>query len=107
MELKQKKIPNKLNEQYILPIFFLLVNITVILWFYIVYEYSQSNRVFENYYSFDQSSIENYKRELELQILLLTLVLLISSLWLKYRRRWFLVAITLAHAGFMYYFFYM
>ena len=107
MESRQRKLPNKVNEQYILPILFLLVNITVVTWFYVVNEYSQANEVFETKYGFDQSAITSYKSELEFQIILCSVVLLITPLWLKYRKRWLLVAITLMHVAALYDFFYL
>ena len=106
MELRQRKLPNKINEQYILPILFLLVNVTVVIWFYVVHEYSQSNEIFESKYRFDQSAIKNYTGDLKFDFLLFSIVLLITPLWLKYRKRWLLVAITLMHIGALYSFFY-
>ncbi|MEM0939222.1 MAG: hypothetical protein AAF600_04785 [Bacteroidota bacterium] len=106
MESKQRKLPNKIDEQYILLILFLLVNMTAVIWFYVVHEYNQSNEVFETQYRFDESSIESYTSELKFQIILLSIILLITPLYLKYRKRWLLIAITLMHIGGVYCFFY-
>ncbi|MEM9364058.1 MAG: hypothetical protein AAGA43_15560 [Bacteroidota bacterium] len=106
MEVRQGKAPNKINEQYILPVLFLLVNITVIIWFYILHEYSQSDATFKTKYHFDTLAIENYASELKQQLLMFSLVLLITPLYLKFKKRWLLVAITLLHLGALYYFFY-
>ncbi len=106
MEVQQRKLPDKMNEQYILPILFLLVNITAVVWFYVLHEYSQSNEVFEVKYRYDQSAIENYTSDLKSQLIVLSAVLFITPLYLKYRKRWLLIAITLMHVGTLYYFFY-
>lgn len=107
MELRQRKLPNKINEQYILPILFLLVNVTVVIWFYVIHEYSQSNEVFETTYRYDKLTIANYRSDLKFQLGLFSSILLITPLYLKYKKRWLLVAITLMHVGALYYFFYL
>ena len=107
MESLQRKLPSKLDEQYILPILFLLINITVIIWIYVIHEYNQSNQIFETYYRFDQLAIASYIGELKNQIILLSIVLVVTPLYLKYRKRWLLIAITLSHLGALYMFFYL
>ncbi|MEM7107935.1 MAG: hypothetical protein AAF519_06895 [Bacteroidota bacterium] len=107
MELKHRKLPNKINEQYLLPVLFLLVNVTVVLWFYLVHEYSRSSEVFNTQYGIDQFEIARYRSELKFQIVLYSVVILISPLWLKYRKRWLLLAITLMHVTILYDFFYL
>ena len=105
METTQRKLPNTINEHFILPILFLLVNITVVVWFYVVHEYSQSNETFETHYRFEQSVIESYTGELKFQIILLSVILLLTPFCLKYRKRWLLLVITLMHSAALYYFF--
>ena len=105
MERTQRKLINTINEHFILPILFLLVNITVVVWFYAVHEYSQSNEIFETHYRFEQSAMESYKGELKFQIILLSIILLVTPFCLKYRRRWLLLVITLMHSAVLYYFF--
>ena len=107
MELRQRKLPDKINEQYILPILFLLVNVTVVIWFYVIHEYSQSNEVFETAYRYNKLTIANYRSDLKFQFGVFSGILLITPLYLKYKKRWLLVAITLMHAGALYYFFYL
>ncbi|MEM9338702.1 MAG: hypothetical protein AAGA66_08250 [Bacteroidota bacterium] len=106
MEARKVKLPNKIDEHYILPVLFLLVNVTLVIWSYIVHEYSQSNETFELHYRFDQQSIDNYKTDLRAQVMLISMILLITPLYLKYKRRWLLVSITFMHLGGLYYFFY-
>ncbi|MEM6806549.1 MAG: hypothetical protein AAF696_34435 [Bacteroidota bacterium] len=105
MEASQRKLPNKLDEQYILPVLFVLVNMSLVIWFYILHEYSQSNEVFEMKYRFDQASIATYTSELSFQLILFSIVLLITPLYVKFRKRWLLVAITLMHLAVLYLFF--
>lgn len=107
MVLRERTLPNKINELYILPILFFLVNVTLVLWFYLLHEYSQSNAVFETKYHFDQLAMANYSHELKLQIILYGAVLLITPLYLKFKKRWLLVALTLMHVGVLYDFFYL
>ena len=105
MEILERKLPNKFDEQYILPILFLLLNITVVIWFYLVHEYNQPNQVFRAEYRYDLAEINLYKSTLRVQLIIYSVVLAISPLYLKYRNRWLLTAITLAHLGALYYFF--
>lgn len=107
MESSRRIRPNKLNELYILPIFFIAANITVVLWFYLVYEYSQSNETFAALYRFDQASIDLYLGGVKNHIILLTLILLVTPVIFKYKKRWLLIAITFLHLGELYYFFFM
>ena len=107
MELRQRKLPDKINEQYILPILFLLVNVTVVIWFYVIHEYSQSNEVFETAYRYNKLTIANYRSDLKFQFGVFSGILLITPLYLKYKKRWLLVTIALMHAGALYYFFYL
>ncbi|MEM9869249.1 MAG: hypothetical protein AAF765_16250 [Bacteroidota bacterium] len=107
MEPRPNKVPDKVNEQYILPILFLLVNITIVLWFYVIHEYSQSHEAFKIYYRFDDAAIASYTRELKFQIILFSAVLLVTPLYLKYKKRWLLVSLTLIHSVVLYYFFYL
>ncbi|MEM8887595.1 MAG: hypothetical protein AAGD28_06380 [Bacteroidota bacterium] len=105
MEARERKLPDKINEQYILPLLFVLVNITIVIWFYLIHEYSQSDEVFKVQYGFDESKIINYTAELRLQIILFSIVLLVTPLYLKFKKRWLLVLISLLHVGALYYFF--
>ncbi|MEM9858247.1 MAG: hypothetical protein AAF843_12860 [Bacteroidota bacterium] len=107
MELQHRKLPNRLDEQYILPIFFLVANITAIIWFYIIHEYCQSDEVFKIQYRLDQFSMAHYKDGLKLQLLIFSVALLITPLYLKFRKRWLLIVITMIHSGVLYYFFSM
>ncbi|MEM7106748.1 MAG: hypothetical protein AAF519_00885 [Bacteroidota bacterium] len=107
MESRTRKLPDKINEQYILPVLFLLVNITVVIWFYLVHEYSLSNEGFKTKYRFDELLIAGYKDELKLQLILFSAVLVVTPLYLTYKKRWFLIALTLMHLGVLYDFFYL
>ncbi|MEM8893106.1 MAG: hypothetical protein AAGC88_00930 [Bacteroidota bacterium] len=105
MQAKQRALPNRVDEQYILPVLFLMVNITSVIWFYLINEYAKPIDIFEKQYGFDQAVAVFYLSELELQILFFSVVLLITPIYLKYRKRWFLIVITLMQLGALYGFF--
>lgn len=107
MEQKQKKSPDKINEQYILPLLFLLANITVVVWFYLIHELGRSNWAFETYYNFDRLAIEKYTDELKFELVLFSAVLLFTTSYSKYKKRWLLLTITLLHLGALFCFFYL
>ena len=107
MDSKQRNIPDKINEQYILPVLFILVNITVVIWFYVIYEYNKSDKIFRELYKLNEFEIERYTGELKLQMILFSVVLLATPLYLKYRKRWLLAIITMMHMITLYYFFYV
>ena len=105
MESSQRVLPNKVDEQYILPVLFLLVNVTLVIWFYLINEYAKPIDIFEIEYGFDQTAVASYLTEIELQILFFSVILLITPIYLKYRKRWFLIVITLMQLGVLYDFF--
>ncbi len=107
MELAQRKLPNKVNELYILPVLLLLVNVTLVLWFYLIREYFQPHQMFVTEYNFNEVEIAAYLTELRLNIILTSTVLLITPLYLKFRKRWVLVSITVAHLVALYLYFYV
>ena len=107
MEPTQRKIPNKVDEQYILPILFLAVNVTIVIWFYLIHEYTQPNEVFQTQYGFDGTTREQYVANLGFQLDLFTAVLMVTPIYIKFRKRWLLIAVTLLHLGLLYYFFYV
>ena len=107
MELTQRKLPNKVNELYLLPVLFLLVNVTIIIWFYVLYEYGQPEHTFTTRYNLGQTALSDYLSQLRFQIISVAILLLITPLYLKYKKRWFLIVITILHAVELYYFFYV
>ena len=107
MEPTQRIIPNKVDEQYILPILFLAVNVTIVIWFYLIHEYTQPNEVFQTQYGFDSTTREQYVANLGFQLVLFTAVLMGTPIYIKFRKRWLLIAVTLLHLGLLYYFFYV
>ena len=107
MELTQRKLPNKVNELYLLPVLFLLVNVTIIICFNVLNEYVQPELSFTTLYNLGQTALSDYLSQLRFQIISVAILLLITPLYLKYKKRWFLIVITILHAVELYYFFYV